>query len=204
MIEKSEQYKDFTLDFEQRDINRDSCLSLAVLKGFFINDYVIKNPHQNHFEFVKILVNQSKSLLNGYTNMNNPLHWCVYNGHYDAGMFLLAQNPLLIIQTNQDGESPLELIMSYKINRYTYPESRILFKGLFKQLIVFINDYLKEGKRNDSINKNIPFFYTFLDIILKQVDEKKKNDPIKVYIFEKSNPLMKEKEMHFLHDGNYL
>ena len=85
------------MDFKTLDNNGDSCLSLACMRGFGIeneNDDVslFLLRRKKLIEIILLRSNLDKTVLPG---MNNPLHWCMYYGDVIGGSKIFNKKPSL-------------------------------------------------------------------------------------------------------------
>lgn len=179
LIEASENSEIIPLDFNLKDEHGDTCLSLAMSKCYWVKtETSIKHFYlQKRQKMVELLLPRTDLSTCVKPNINNPLHWCIFYGDQVNGLRIFKECPSLLLKTNQDGQSPIELLYEKQVKLGFYKDSVKLVKQLCLNLIKWIMKYLNEqgSVRKDPFHDVVTneFFRFLLDV--KEV-VKKDND----------------------------
>lgn len=157
------------LNFNLRDDTGDSCLSLAMSRGYYIEGQ-LKNKQaflQNRAKLLELLIPRTNLSMCVRSKINNPLHWCLFNGDVECGMKLYKQRPMMLMEVNSNHELPFDLFFKKEIRRNFYGESVRLMRKIIVDFSEMIYNFLKakdEEERNlmttsDPLMKK---FYSFM------------------------------------------
>ena len=189
MIEASEARIISPLDFNLKDSTGDSCLSLAMSRGYYLD-----NELKNQKAFLKIrsdlldlLLPRTNLSFCVKNNINTPLHWCVFNGDIECGLKIFKERPMMLMETNKAGELPFDIFFKKEVRIHFYKNSIILMKKLilgFSELILNFmeatpSEEEKFMKTSDAfVNKFYKFMKELKTVVQAntKIKEKSKNE----------------------------
>lgn len=128
-----------------------------------------------------ILLPRTSLLKNHCRYMNNPLHWCIFYGDFENGLELFEKKPMLILEVNAEGSSPIEFLFGKKIKLHFYKESIKLVKKICAQFGNLLMDFLKADDTSKfvlSSDVGQRKFYRFMEKLKKVIDKCAKKDDI--------------------------
>jgi ankyrin repeat protein len=190
LVEASETRLISPLDFNLKDKTGDSCLSLAMSRGYYIESE-LKDKEQflkNRNELLDLLLPRTNLAFCVKYKINNPLHWCLFNGDVVSGMKIFNQQPMMLMERNYKHDFPFDIFFRKEIRRNYFDESiklmRKLIIGFSKIIYDFYNATPEEEKEflntSDYRSKK---FYKFMkqlkDVVnqnLKDKEEMIKNN----------------------------
>lgn len=183
LIKASEDKVIIPLDFNLKDEQGDTCLSLAMSRCYWAESELSSKQiyYQKREEVLNLLLPLTNLTFCVKSKINNPLHWCVFYGDQVNGLKLFNERPSLILETNQHHQSPIELLFEKQIKLGFYKESVNLVKKLCLGFARWVIDFLKEPKSSNKIfssdsitNKFFNFLLEVKDVI-NRADEADKN-----------------------------
>ena len=207
LIKEFKENDQICLDFNSKDKNGDTCLSLVTMRCYLSETETedVETFMNKRAEMTKLILTHSDPYNLVNTGMNNPLHWCVYYGDINLGKKLFKINPGLLIQTNEIGENPFELVLNKNVKLHAYKNSFTLVKQLCLAFGELLNQFIESEQKNENLKQP---FYKFLKKIITSVKKSKQTKSesldvelgkVKIHIFSRKNSFMKKSQMVFLH-----
>ena len=157
-------YNRLNLDLDKLDSKGDTALNLVCSHGFdeeseiditemgdnvtdYI-DYTSKFLHEKN-KIVNLLLHAGSNIRDSVQKgKNNPMHWCIYYGDLLTGMDIFKEFPLIILQTNGDGYTPMEILFHKSLQKVSKLQAKLLVKRI---LTIFVKSLFDEK----SIKENI-------------------------------------------------
>ena len=129
----------------------DSALDLDMTDNASKKDMMIlEQLNRNKTHMIEMLLSNGAEIRNSIKkNRNSPLHWCMYYGNYDGGMLLFNEFPLIIFDKNEEGLTPLEILIQKNLMKPFKKEAKRLARNIISKFAtaLFNND-------DKFINKN--------------------------------------------------
>jgi ankyrin repeat protein len=152
LIEASESRLISPLDFNLKDRTGDSCLSLAMSRGYYIESE-LKDKEQflkNRSELLDLLLPRTNLAFCIKYKINNPLHWCLFNGDVQCGMKIFNEQPMMLMERNYKHDFPFDIFFRKEIRRNYYEESIKLMRKLIIGFSKIIYDFYNATPTQES------------------------------------------------------
>ena len=95
------------------------------------------------FKIIEMLVeNDPQAFEEIHKNKNNPLHWAIYYGDVNSGIYLFKKCPQLLLHYNDNGKTPLEIVFQKTIKKTNKLKSKQLVKCIVEEFLhaMFVED----------------------------------------------------------------
>lgn len=184
LISASEEGRIDQLDFNEKDANGDSCLALAMSKGYSVESETSQQKHfwHNRRRLLELLLPRT-DLRNAVSNRNNsPLHWCVFNGDVRCGMEIFKRDPMMLLEKNSHGELPFDLFFKKQVRRNCYGTCIRLVRKLVVDFTDLVADFYaadKDEEQRVMVNAKdlrLKKFYQFLIELKWTLAENQRNN----------------------------
>lgn len=113
--------------------------------------------------------------------INNPLHWCVYNGDVKCGIKIFRTRPMMLMDYNFEGDLAFDLIFKREVRRDYFKESITLMRKIIIEFSELIYKFLGAGPTEErnlihSSDQKMAQFYQFLknlkDVVMRNKENK--------------------------------
>lgn len=186
MIKASDSRIISPLDFNLKDSTGDSCLSLAMSRGYYLDNELKdqKSFLQNRSDLLDLLLPRTSLSFCVKNKINTPMHWCVFNGDIVCGMKIFNERPMMLMESNKNGELPFDLFFKKEVRLHYYKSSIILMRKLiigFSEVILkFMNAKPSEEKNfiksSDSmVNKFYKFMKELKEVVKTNRERQEQN-----------------------------
>lgn len=197
---------DLALDFNVKDNNDDTPLSLLCMRGY--SNHVELADHSTvcakRQRMVGLIIPLMETSTFFQPSRNSALHWCVYNGDVGSGIKIFNEVPELIMQKNIFGETPVDLFILKKVRLYMYPKSITLLQHVCSSFGLLLMDFVENDNRSEKVLDAEVF--SLLNQLAENVKKTKEIDqfandysPNKMYLYSKKDAMMKKDFVRFLH-----
>ena len=178
MIEASEARIISPLDFNLKDRTGDSCLSLAMSRGYY-SESDLKDKKQflrNRNQLLDLLLPRTNLSFCVKYKINNPLHWCLFNGDVESGMKIFEKQPMMLMERNYQHDFPFDIFFRKEIRRNFYEESIKLMRKLtigFSKIILDFWDASpdQEKELSNTSDYRSKKFYKFMKELKQMVNQ---------------------------------
>jgi hypothetical protein len=194
------------LDFNLKDNNGDTPLTLLCMKGFSKHEELaekseICKKRASMVEQVLPLM-QRESLLQKHRNTS--LHWCVYNGDLISGVQVFRKMPELFMEKNMFDETPLDIFILKKVRNYNFSNSITLMQHLCTNFGKILTQFIQNHHRADNILTDPQ--YKILNELSENLSKTREIDQFsndsssnRIYIYSKKDSMMSKPFVKFLH-----
>lgn len=108
--------------------------------------------------------------------INNPLHWCLFNGDVESGMKIFEKQPMMLMERNYQHDFPFDIFFRKEIRRNFYEESIKLMRKLtigFSKIILDFWDASPEQEKelSNTSDYRSKKFYKFMKELKQMVNQ---------------------------------
>ena len=134
-------YRQLDLDTHVKDKKGNTPLNLVCSHGYSSpgekDDY--GDFLRRRYTITKELVTSRKELKKSVQRKrNNPMHWALYYGDIESGLYIFRKYPFILLKKNESGKTALEIAFEKVINKSNKKQSKKLIKSVLEKFIFYL------------------------------------------------------------------
>ena len=113
---------------------------------------------EQKFKIIELLIeNDPEAFEKLPKKKNNPLHWAIYYGDVNSGIYIFKKCPQLLLHQNNNGKTPLEIVFQKTIKKTNKVKSKQLVKCIVEEFLhaMFVEDEIAEEPAMQDVIKKL-------------------------------------------------